>query len=245
MRTLIFALATLTASAAHAGWSWTGSDCKEQAERSAVQSAAGVTRVVIIGRAGYLHIEGHPGAKEIRATGTACASIEEELVGIRLEGSRSGSEVRIEAQVPNRESSWFSNSPKLDFTVSLPSGVAIDVVDTSGELTIADVGSANVDDTSGGMEIRRVAGDVTVHDTSGSILIEEVAGNVRIPSDGSGSIEIKHVRGSVTIDDDGSGGVFVRDVGGDFTLHDKGSGTVDYENVRGRVSVPEKHRHRD
>jgi len=243
MRALILTLATLTAASAHA--SWFGTDCQEQAERSATQSAAGVTKVVIVGRAGFLHIEGHSGATAIHANGTACAAIEEELVGIRLEASRSGSEVRIEAVVPNHEAAFFASSPKLDFTVTVPAGVAVDVVDTSGEMTISDVGSANVNDTSGSIEIRHVTGDVTVRDTSGEIDIEDVGGNVRIPSDSSGSIDIRRVRGNVTIDDDGSGSVNVSDVGGDFLISEKGSGSIGYDGVKGHVSVPARHRHRD
>src|SRR2546423_1444092 len=131
MRALIFTLATLTAATAHAGWF---GDCEKSASRSAVQPVAGVTRVVIIGRAGFLHIEGHPGVTEVRATGTACADDSQVLRDINLAGSRSGGEVRIEAIIPPHETSWFGSSARLDFTVSLPAGMAVDVEDTSGEL---------------------------------------------------------------------------------------------------------------
>jgi len=259
MRALIVALATLAAASAHADWF--GTDCPKQAERSAAQPAAGVTKVVIVGRAGFLHIEGHPGAGEVKANGTACASMDEQLAGVLLKGSRSGSEVRIEAVMPNQEGSWFSSSPKLDFTVSLPAGVAVDVVDSSGELTISNVGDAKVEDSSGSIDIRKVAGNLSVRDSSGEIDIEDVSGDVRIPDDGSGSIHIERVGGSVTIDEDGSGSIEVRDVkrnvtigtdgsgsievadvGGDFNVGSKGSGSVDYERVRGRVAVPDRHR---
>src|SRR4051794_27980464 len=109
MRKMIFALAALSvATAAQAGW-LSGGDCEEDAARSAVQSAAGVTRVVIIGRAGFLHIDGHSGAREVRATGTACAANQEMLAGVNLSGTRSGSEVRIEAIVPEHEGSFFGS----------------------------------------------------------------------------------------------------------------------------------------
>jgi DUF4097 and DUF4098 domain-containing protein YvlB len=243
MRALVFAAATLLATTAQAGWF--GSDCREQAERSAVQSAAGVTRVVIIGRAGFLHVEGRQGATEIRARGTACASTEELLVAILFKSTRSGSTVTIEAMVPNESESFFSSSPSLDMTVTVPAGMAVTVTDTSGELTIKNTGETDVDDRSGGLEIHHVTGNVTVRDTSGEIVIEDVSGNVHIPSDSSGSIAVRHVGGSVTIDEDGSGSIDVDDIGGDFTLGRKGSGSVNYERVRGRVSVPMKHRHRD
>jgi len=244
MRTLAFAAATLLATTAHAGWF--GSDCQQQAERSAVQSAAGVTRVVIIGRAGYLHIEGKQGATDIHARGTACASIEELLVATVFKATRSGSTVTIEAMVPaNQGDSFFTSSPSLDTTITLPAGMAVQVADTSGELTIRNTGETDVTDRSGGIEIRHVTGNVTVRDTSGEIVIEDVTGNVHIPSDSSGSIDVRRVSGSVTIDEDGSGSIDVNDVGGDFVVGDKGSGSINYDHIRGRVSVPAKHRHRD
>lgn len=242
----------------------TGSDCQYDAGRKAAQSAAGVTKVEIVGRAGYLHIEGRPGASEIRADGQACAPIEEELAGIVLKATRSGSTVRIEAIVPEHDSSFWQSSPKLDFDVTLPAGIAVDVVDSSGELTISNVGDLKVDDSSGGIEIRHTTGNVRVRDSSGEIVIEDVRGDVYIPQDSSGSIEITGVTGGVTIDEDSSGSIDIRnvqrnvaigsdgsgtidvtDVGGDFTVGSKGSGSIDYDNVRGKVSVPSRHRHRD
>jgi hypothetical protein len=243
MRTLAFAAATLLATTAQAGWF--GSDCQHQAERSAVQSAAGVTRVAIIGRAGFLHIEGKQGATEIRARGTACASIDELLVAITFKATRSGSTVTIEAMVPNESDSFFTSSPYLDTTVTVPAGMAVDVADTSGDLTIRNTGQTDVADRSGGIEIRHVTGNVTVRDTSGDIVIEDVTGNVHIPSDSSGSIDVRHVGGSVTIDEDGSGSIDVNDVGGNFVVDRKGSGSISYDGVRGKVSVPMKHRHRE
>ncbi|HEX3070584.1 MAG TPA: hypothetical protein VHX14_18595, partial [Thermoanaerobaculia bacterium] len=235
-------------------------DCQEFAERSAVQSAKGVTRVVIIGRAGFLHVEGRAGA-EIRATGHACAAIEELLVGIRLSASRSGSQVTIEAHVPKQESSLFASAPRLDFTVTLPAGIAVDVADTSGDLIIRDTGKTRVAVALDDVNIRDVKGNVTVQARSGAIDIDGVSGDVRVPSNPSGAVRIARVGGSVTIDQHGSGSIEVRnvkrnlaitvdgpgavavsDIGGDFTLGSKGSGSVDYERVTGRVTVPVRYR---
>ncbi len=259
MRALIITLVTLTASALQAGSF--GSDCQEFAERSAVQSAKGVTRVVIIGRAGFLHVEGRAGANEIRATGHACAAIEELLVGIGFSASRSGSQVTIEANVPKQDSSRFASAPRLDFTVMLPAGIAVDVADTSGELTIRDTGNTRVAVASDDMNIRNVNGSLTVRARSGAIDIDGVSGDVHVPSNPAGSVEIARVGGSVTIDQHGSGSievhnikrnlvitadgpgpVAVSDIGGDFTLGSKASGSVDYKRVTGRVTVPRRYR---
>jgi DUF4097 and DUF4098 domain-containing protein YvlB len=258
MRTLIFALATLAAaSTAHAGWF---DACDESAPRNAASSAAGVTRIVIVGRAGFLHIEGRNGASEVRAEGTACASERDMLRDVTLTMTRNGSELRVEANIPEHDGhGFFYSSPQLDFTVTLPSGVPIDVKDSSGDLTIRNVGDATVDDSSGGIEIRGIHGNLTLRDSSGDIDIEDVSGDVRIPEDGSGCIDIARVGGSVTIDEDGSGSIDIRevkrnvligndgsgsidvnDVGGDFSVRSKSSGGVSYDRVSGRVDVPRR-----
>src|SRR3954469_17366691 len=69
MRALIFAFATFAAaSSAHAGLL---GGCDDSAPRNVSAPAAGITRVVIVGRAGFLHIEGRNGASEVRAEGLA------------------------------------------------------------------------------------------------------------------------------------------------------------------------------
>jgi hypothetical protein len=259
MRALVFTLAALVAIDAHAGK--LDGDCQEFAERSALQPASGVRRVVIISGAGFLHVEGGAGATEIRATGRACAPIEELLVGIRLDATRSGSTVTIKATVPKEEGSFFASAPRLDFTVTLPAGIAIDVADTAGDIDIRDVGTARVINKTGPIAIRNVVGNLSVQTTSGAIGIEDVSGDVHVPSDASGNIRIERVGGSVNVDRDGSGSMVIRNVkrnvtiaadtsgavtvsgvGGDFALGSKGSGSVSYERVSGHVWIPRRFR---
>jgi hypothetical protein len=260
MRGVIITLVALTATALQAG-KFGGGDCQEFAYRSAVQSAKGVTRVVIVGRRGFLHVEGRAGATEIRAKGEACAAIEHLLVGIVFSASRSGSQVTIEAHVPKEGDSFFASAPRLDFTVIVPAGIPVSIADTEGELTIRNTGNTEVAVASDDVNIRDVKGDVTVRARSGSIAIDGVSGDVHIPSNPSGAIKIAHVAGSVTIDQHGSGAIEVRnikrslvitadgpgavavsDIGGDFKLGAKASGSVDYKRVTGRVMVPVRYR---
>jgi hypothetical protein len=113
--------------------------------------------------------------------------------------------------------------------------------------------SLSVDDGSGGMEIRNLAGDVRLNDGSGSITVIEVGGNVIIDdgsgsvsardlggdfaiNDGSGSLSVSRVGGDVTIDD-GSGSIEVTDVTGDLTVVSDGSGALDIAGVEGTVDT--------
>src|SRR5262245_57670361 len=98
MRKLISVALLLLATSAFAGLF--SDDCSYTAPRNAAISAAGATRIVIIGRAGELKITGAPGASEVRATGTACTSERSNLDDITLVATRSGSEVRLEARIP-------------------------------------------------------------------------------------------------------------------------------------------------
>jgi hypothetical protein len=216
-------------------------DCDEEASRKTAISAAGVTRARITGRAGSLKIVGRAGVTEVVATGTACADDRDDLQGIQLRSRRDGSEIEIEAVVPE-SSSWFGTGQStLNFEVVLPAGLAIEVIDGSGSTDIRDVGSLEITDGSGSLQIRGVRGDAEIRDGSGSIDVSDVTGSVRV-RDGSGSIDIANVTGSVLIDSDGSGGVNVSNVKGDFEVRRKGSGGVDYDRVSGRVNVPERHR---
>src|SRR5437763_5340499 len=150
MRTLISAALTLFAASASAGWF--GGDCSYTAARRAAVSAAGATRIVIIARAGELRVTGASGSSEVRATGTACTSERDNLDDITLVATRSGSEVRIEAKVPEL-SGWHSTNA-LDFEVTVPANVALRIDDTSGEMHVEGVGTSDIHDTSGAIHVR-------------------------------------------------------------------------------------------
>ena len=227
----------------------------------------GVSHVIVIARAGSLRVEGRDGARNLVASGEACADDNDVLRDTTLTATRSGSTVAVEAHVPSASNCyigcWGFNSPTLDFTVTLPPNVTVEINDTSGGMTVVNVGSCSIDDTSGEIDVRRVHGNLTIRDTSGGIFVNDVSGNVHVPRDTSGELNVRNVGGDVSIDEKGSGSVtiaqvkrnvwighkgsgsiYVSDVGGDFTVEHKGSGSIDYARVAGRVSIPERHHRR-
>jgi DUF4097 and DUF4098 domain-containing protein YvlB len=255
MRTLTTIALTLLSATASAGLF--NDDCRYTEPRSAAAPLAGATRIVIVGRAGELRVAGAHGAKEVRAKGTACASERDALSRITLTATRQGSDLRIEANLPEIAFGWNHNA--LDFEVSVPDNLPLLIDDTSGELRVEGVGAAEIHDSSGALHVRDVSGDLRIDDTSGEITVEHVGGHVTIddssgtievddagvvdiPSDGSGAVEIRHVKRNVTIDSKGSGSVSVSDVGGDFIVHHKGSGSIDAERVAGRIDIPRRRR---
>lgn len=257
LRLLVVPLVLVTTTSAYAGLF----DCSHTAPRHAGAPLAGVSHITVIGRAGDLKVTGRSGVRELTATGTACADDKDTLNQIQFAVHQNGSDLRIEAVIPDRSSPFFSwnGGASLDMEVIVPDSVAIDIedgsgeaivenvgplkmVDGSGELTIRGVhGNANVHDGSGALTISDVAGDLHVEDGSGEMEIDRVAGSVTI-DDGSGSITVRNVQRNVTIENDGSGSVDVTDVRGDFTVGNKGSGSIDYTRIGGRISIPRRNR---
>jgi hypothetical protein len=233
-QTGIFALAAMLV-ATTAGADVFG--CGHAEQRRAATPAAGITKVSVIARAGSLRVTGQPGAREIVANGTACASDKDYLPGIRIETRRDGNELTIEAIIPEKTMIFGWYEAKLDLEISVPAEAQLSVVDGSGSVRIEGTGPVTITDGSGEIEIRNVRGAVEVRDGSGSLEILNVTGNISI-IDGSGSIGVNDVQGDVIVRADGSGSIDVTDVRGDFIVQSDGSGGVDYSRVTGTIRIP-------
>lgn len=236
----------------------TAAGCPFQEPREARVELAGATRVRLVARAGTLAVAGVPGAREVVAQGQACASSASQLAGLKLRAERRGSEIVLEAVVPE-DATPLAGGPALDLAVRLPASLAVEVSDTSGPLEIRGVGALRLEDGSGEALVEDVATDVTLRDGSGDLTVRRLGGSLTVLEDSSGQIDVADVRGSVTIDEDGSGGIRVekvggsvvvkrdgsgaidvRDVAGDLVVEQDGSGGVRHEGVQGRVSLPKR-----
>lgn len=250
-QTLAIAL-LLTAPAAFAG---RHDECRHEEPRGLKAPLSGVSRIVVHGVSGSLHVDGRAGVTELLASGTACASDKDLLRDITLTARRSGSTLHIEADTPDQNGFSFWEEARLDFGVVVPQNIAVEVHDGSGPTKVTNTGTTKIEDGSGSLTIENIRGDLIVSDGSGEIDIDGVTGTVEV-EDGSGDLTIRNVEGNVEIEDnsgsidvsqakhnvlvadDGSGSVRAADIGGDFTVRSKGSGGVRYTRVAGRVSVP-------
>jgi hypothetical protein len=221
-------------------------------------SADGVSRLTVHAGSGELRIEGHDDLTEIVAVGRACASEEEYLDDLTMSVEARGDDVTLETHYPDR-SGWGSGRASIDLVVMVPTGLAVDVDDSSGgmevegtgalriddssgSIRVADIrGAVSIDDSSGGIEVRGVEGDLTLEDGSGGIELRAVAGTVRV-RDGSGSIEVVEAGADVIVESDGSGSIGVRDVAGSFRVERDGSGGIRHSDVRGSVVIPRDER---
>lgn len=233
------------------------------AARNAVVNAAGARVIRIEAGAGFLHVNGRAGIKDVKVTGVARASSQRVLDEIKLQAERQGDVVLIKMITPDQSSSFWDlfrggYQQQLDLTIDVPLVTPLDIDDGSGDLwvkgtgpvTLEDgsgnlevsgiTGNVRINDGSGNMVITGVQGDVTVTDGSGEIRAENVTGNFTIEDDGSGGVDVNGIGGTMRIEDKGSGGVRVSRVGGDFIVASKGSGGIDYDTVKGRVDIPER-----
>ncbi|HEV7763823.1 MAG TPA: DUF4097 family beta strand repeat-containing protein [Thermoanaerobaculia bacterium] len=253
----IAAVAALVATPILADGLFDDDDCRHTAKRRAVTPSAGITKVVIHAESGSLDVTGTSGATQIIADGTACSSDEDFIPRMTLTLRKSGSELHIDTEIPEKTIIFGFFSARLDFAVTLPAGLPIEIEDGSGWLKVANTGATNIDDGSGSIEVRNVRGPLVIHDGSGSIEIDTVAGNVTVEDqsgelsvknvtgsveieDSSGAISVARVEGSLRIRDDGSGSIVVQNVRRDVTIDEDGSGAVDVADVGGNFTVGRK-----
>ena len=214
--------------------------------RNATVPAAGATVLKVDARAGQLRVTGRTDITEVRVRGTARASSRGLLAEIKLEAVREGNEVHVRAIIPDMDHccSWNDDAALLDLVIETPASLALDVDDTSGDMTIESVtAKVRIEDNSGNIRVRD-SGELWISDSSGGIDVRGVKGSVDIDEDSSGEIEVYDVTGSVHVGRDSSGSIDVSRVGGDFVVEHDGSGSIDYDGVKGKVDVPRKDRYR-
>ena len=253
----ITAVTALLASPLYAGGIFDEDDCKYTAPRNASTPAAGITRVVIDAKAGSLKVDGTAGATQIGVTGTACTSDEDFLSRMNLTLRKSGSTLHIDVEIPEKTVMFGFFSARLDFAVTLPAGLPVEIDDGSGSLHVSNTGALEIEDGSGEIVIRGVRGSLKVNDGSGSVDVDTVSGNVDIEDgsgeiivknvtgnveleDGSGAITVARVEGGVRVREDGSGGITINNIRRDLTIDDDGSGGVFVADIGGNFTVSRK-----
>lgn len=213
--------------------------CKHSADRSGGVDAAGAEKVVIRAAAGDLKVVG--GARNVRveARGRACASSEALLDKTQINVRREGNTIYVETGLPQDDTtSWslIGNSyAYIDAGIALPADIPVEAIDSSGDATFEDLHALTLQDSSGDLTVRRVAGLADIGDSSGDIEVREV-GSVKL-NDSSGDIELDDVRSDVDIDNDSSGDIRITQVGGHVRVRNDSSGGIKVEDVKGSFVV--------
>jgi len=236
-------------------------NCKFEKDIDRTLDLAGSEQLSVIAGAGDLEITGKAGTTEARVRGKVCASEQAWLdqADIFTEGGRNA---EIAVTMPKTDSGWSIKGNTyvyIDLYIDVPSNIALDVKDSSGDLEIRNTASVTVSDSSGDIDIEDVNGDVVLNDSSGDIELLDINGNVNVRQDSSGDIYGRDILGSVLVerdssgdirfqdvrDDfiverDSSGDIVARTVGGDFRVIRDGSGEIRPSAISGTVELPDK-----
>ncbi|MCB1648457.1 MAG: hypothetical protein R3F26_03530 [Gammaproteobacteria bacterium] len=203
-------------------------DCAYEQQLNFTLPSAAVRTVDISAGSGSLKVYSTPTAKEVSVNARLCAKRERNLEGMGVDHVMQADTLHLWTRIPDSHSGFWSRGyASIDLEVQLPEGMAANVTDGSGELSISGTGDLQVVDGSGTLDIFAIAGSVTVDDGSGSMSIEDVRGDVSV-DDGSGDIDIARIGGSVTLRD-GSGSINVREVQQEVSILEDGSGSVNID----------------
>jgi DUF4097 and DUF4098 domain-containing protein YvlB len=170
-----------------------------------------------------------------------------------LQLQESGNTVYLQSHFNSGFKGWTSGAQYIDLVVYMPSEMALEVQQRSGDLSIKNVkkglnlddssgdidlqniiGSVDVKDTSGDIKMRSTVGNLYIDDTSGDIKVVETEGNIQI-EDTSGDIDLYGTSGSVIVDDS-SGDIYVK-TARSLQVTDDSSGDVDYSDIQENVSL--------
>ena len=215
-----------------------GDGCKLRADRAGGIEAAGVEKVVIRAGAGDMKVVGRGNAVRIEARGVACAAKQELLDATQISVRREGNVVYVETTLPQDDGKWSWGDNEyayIDIGIALPSSIPVEATDSSGDATFEDLNALTLQDSSGDLNLNRIAGLADVGDSSGDIEIE-TAGSVRL-RDSSGDIDVEEVRGEVDVMLDSSGDIEIARVDGNVKVEQDSSGSIRVENVKGNVNV--------
>lgn len=227
-------LAALLAVPAAAGV-FTDDECRHSEPRRAQTAAAGITKVVIHAVSGSLEVEGMEGAGAVVVDGKACSSESDLIDQMMITLRKRGSVLHIEAEIPEKRMIFGFYAARLDFSVTLPAGLPVEIEDGSGWMRVSNTGATSIQDGSGSIEVRGVHGPLAIDDGSGGIDVDGVVGPLAV-SDGSGEMLIRNVRGDVTLED-GSGAISVSHLESSLRIREDGSGSIGVRNVRGAVVI--------
>lgn len=236
-------------------------DCKHEKKIVETLELNNSQLLHVLAAAGDLEITGKPGLDTATATGRVCASNEEWLDEAALV-IESGRETKISVSLPEVDGGWNIIGNKyvyMDLVVEVPEMQALDIMDSSGDISVESTGPVSIRDSSGDIDLEDINGDIVLNDSSGDIDIEDVVGNVVVQQDSSGDLYGRDIEGSVLVerdssgdirfqdvrDDfiverDSSGDIVARSIGGDFQVRRDGSGDISHRGVSGTVDIPKE-----
>ena len=215
--------------------------------------------LAITASAGDLDVIGVPGSDQAVIHGRVCVS-KESWLGESEVVTQSGKTAEIAVNLPESNGDWkaFGNNYAwLDLKIEVPQDIALEVKDSSGDMSLRNTAAVQIYDSSGDIEVDKSRGTVSIRDSSGDIDIDESEGDITIEADSSGDINANGINGTVLVIKDSSGDIHVTDVsenvvverdssgdisasgvGGDFRVLKDGSGGIRSRDIMGEIQIP-------
>lgn len=232
-------------------------NCKFTAERSVDIDAQTLRALRFELGSSDLHVKGKAGLARIEVRGKACASQEDWLAQLNIAQTHVGDKITVKSTpVPDRHGlSWDNSYAYIDFTVSVPLALALEVDSGSGDAHIDDIaaldftsgsGDLALNHASGAVVVKVGSGDVEVADVgsftltrsgSGDVLARDIHGDVKVGHVGSGDLSFVAVKGAVAVDGIGSGDLNVDQTGGNVSVDSVGSGDVTVDHIGGSLVI--------
>lgn len=252
MKRILIASACMAISNVAMAW---GDECDQTRKLERTVSVAEAKELVVKAGAGELEIVGE-NRSDIVIKAELCSDDAEALAKMDVTDNTNGDTTTIRTVYPDRSLFGGYDHARIDLKLTVPEKMMLDVDDSSGEAEVKNVAALNMRDSSGSLEIEKIAGDLTVVDSSGSLEIKDVLGDVSVTDssggieasyisgnfvvevDSSGGIDVDNVKKNVLIKRDSSGSIKVQNVGGDFSVLADGSGGISYDRVAGKVTLP-------
>lgn len=217
-------------------WLLAADRCKFERKLDRELDAAGLASLNIDARAGELGVKGNSPAT-VTVHAILCTDRERNLELMNVDVSRSGSEGRVAAIIPESvREGWDPDYAFIDLEVTVPRDLHLVVRDSSGDMTLRDVAVTSIEDSSGRIDIRGSHADLALSDSSGEIDIEDMHGNLTL-TDSSGDIVLREITGIVRIERDSSGDIDIRDIKGNVVIDNDSSGSIDVDHVEGGVEI--------
>ena len=235
--------------------------CKYEKEIDLTLDLTASDVLAISAAAGDLEVIGISGTREAVIHGRACASKEEWLEASEII-AKQGRRAQIAVELPGTDGDWTffgNNYVWMDLEIEVPEELALEIKDSSGDMSLKNIAAVSLQDSSGDIEVENARDTISIRDSSGDIDIDELEGDLIIESDSSGDIyasdingavlikqdssgdiRVTHVSDDVVVERDSSGDISASDVGGDFRVLKDGSGGISSKNIAGEVDIPRK-----
>lgn len=230
-------LSALVATLVSGGVQASDLDCKFERTIELTLNLSGSEALSIAAKAGDLEVTGHDDLSEARILGKVCSSNEEWLDETRVV-TEGGSKASIAVETPAMADDWTFFSTRylyVDLEIQVPNAMALDIEDSSGDVTVRSAGAVKLRDSSGDVTLIGT-GPVNLSDSSGDISLEDVNGSVEL-KDSSGDINLRSIVGDVTVRQDSSGDIYGRDIRGLVLIEHDSSGDIRFQDVQGDYVV--------